>query len=181
MNPPPPITRRITEADASKQFSCGNAALDSYFADDAFQHDVAGMNRAYVLLQSDVDAADLPPVVGFYTLSMMHVGLPAIDAIVGQMLSRVPPYPKPAALIGRFAVDTRAQRRGFGEKLLFDALGRAFTASTLVGCLGVVVDAKDASVAAFYARYDFQQVSASRRMFLSIATLRDLLELDGDV
>lgn len=61
----------------------------------------------------------------------------------------------PAALIGRLAVDDRARGRGCGERLLVDALQRVVDASELLGCLGIIVDAKDEDAERFYVKYDF--------------------------
>jgi predicted N-acetyltransferase YhbS len=49
----------------------------------------------------------------------------------------------PVALIGRLAIEHRAQGRRLGEKLLIDALRRIVDAATMLGCMGVIVDAKD--------------------------------------
>ena len=88
---------------------------------------------------------------------------------------KLPNYPMPVALIGRLAVDQRGQGRRLGERLLMDALRRVVDASTLVGCTGVIVDAKDDDAERFYAKYDFVRVpgdTGPRRMFLPIATAR---------
>lgn len=72
-------------------------------------------------------------------------------------------------------VDTRAQGRRLGEKLLADALRRVVDAAKMVGCTGVVVDAKDEGAEKFYAKYDFVTVASEtwpHRMFLSIGTAR---------
>ncbi len=79
------------------------------------------------------------------------------------------------ALIGRLAIDHRAQGRRLGEKLLLDALHRVVDAATLVGCTGIIMDAKDEESERFYVKYDFVTVTAEgwpRRMFLPIATAR---------
>jgi len=81
----------------------------------------------------------------------------------------------PVALIGRLAIDTRAQGRRLGETLLIDALRRVVDAAGLVGCTGIIVDAKDDSAEAFYTKYDFVTVSAEtwpHRMFLTLATAK---------
>lgn len=82
----------------------------------------------------------------------------------------LPKYPMPVALIGRLAVHQRAHGRRFGEKLLIDALQRVVVAADIVGCVGVVVDAKDEGAEQFYAKYDLTTIHAEnwpRRMFLS--------------
>jgi len=54
-----------------------------------------------------------------------------------------------------------------------DALRRVVDAAGIVGCTGIIVDAKDEGAERFYMKYDFVTVAAEtwpRRMFLPIAT-----------
>lgn len=60
-------------ADVTAGFRCGKAARRHYFARHALPNDEAGVGRAYVLRRSDDDDEALPPVLGFYTLSMAVV------------------------------------------------------------------------------------------------------------
>ena len=163
-------TSRIEDADAKSGFSCGKHALDDYFARHAVANDRAGIGRAYVLRRAADDLPELPSVLGFYTLSMAAAEsaqlAPALQA-------KLPKYPMPVALIGRLAIDRRATRRGLGEALLMDALRRVVDVASVLGCVGVVVDAKDEGAERFYTKYDFVTVTAEawpRRMFLPITT-----------
>lgn len=175
MSEPAPnyVTSPIEPADVGAGFSCGKHPLDDYFARHALANDRAGVGRAYVLRRAaGDDVAELPSVLGFYTLSMALADAAQVSRVLEKKL---PKYPMPAALIGRLAVDRRAQGRRLGEKLLLDALRRVVDAATIVGCTGVIVDAMDADAEQFYANYDFVTVSAEEwphRMFLPVATAR---------
>jgi hypothetical protein len=46
------------------------------------------------------------------------------------------------------------------ERLLTDAPRRVVDAAAIVGCTGIIVDAKGLDAESFYARYDFVTVSA---------------------
>jgi GNAT superfamily N-acetyltransferase len=166
------VTTPIEPDDAASGFSCGKHPLDDYFRRHAVGNDRSGISRAYVLRRGDSDPLDRPSVLGFYTLSMAH----AEPAPLAKALdARLPRYPMPVALIGRLAIDARAQGRRLGETLLLDALRRVVDAAGIVGCTGVIVDAKDEGAERFYARYDFVTVTAEawpHRMFLPIATAR---------
>jgi hypothetical protein len=167
------VTAPIEEADVKSGFSCGKHPLDDYFARHALANDRRGIGRAFVLRRRSSDEAMLPPVLGFYTLSMATAESAQIAAVLKEKLPR---YPTPVASIGRLAVDTRAQDRRLGEKLLVDALHRVVDAASIVGCTGIIVDAKDEGAEKFYAKYDFVTVAAEgwpHRMFLPIATARD--------
>lgn len=80
--------------------------------------------------------------------------------------------------VGRLAVEERATGHRLGEKLLLDALARVVDAAEILGCLGVIVDAKDAAAEAFYTKYDFVTVEDGRwprRMFLPMEVARSAL------
>ena len=159
----------ISADDVSAGFCSGVHALDDYFARHALPNDRAGVSRCFVLRP---EVVELPVVCGFYTLSMASV---QADAIRASLKGRLPKYPLPVALIGRLAVDERARGRRFGEDLLVDALARVVAAGESVGCVGVIVDAKDVGAERFYARYDFATVEAEawpHRMFVPMATAR---------
>lgn len=166
-------TRRIRTGDPACGFRCGQHALDDYFARHAIPNDQAGIGAAYVLEASADDIAQgVPAVLGFYTLSMAAVVSADITSAVSKKLPR---YPMPVALVGRLAVDERARGRRLGEQLLIDALHRVVSAAEIVGCLGVIVDAKDSDAERFYLKYDFVALAASdwpRRMFLPIDVAR---------
>jgi GNAT superfamily N-acetyltransferase len=167
------MTRRIGPGDPACGFRCGKHPLDDYFARHALPNDQAGVGRAYVLEASPEDTGrGLPAVLGFYTLSMATVVSADIASAVSKKLPR---YPVPAALIGRLAIDERARGRRLGEQLLIDALRRVVSAAETIGCLGVVVDAKDEDAETFYSKYDFVTIAAAgwpRRMFLPIDVAR---------
>lgn len=171
------ITTRIDETDVKSRFSCGKHKIDDYFARHALKNDREGIARAYVLRRAPEDLETVPKVLGFYTLSM--ASLPAALVPSNQSLPR---YPMPMALIGQFATDKRVQGKGFGEKLLFDAFERIIDfvdAENTVGCLGVIVDAKDEQAERFYVKYDFVTVCSEnwpRKMFLPVKDLRPAVE-----
>ncbi len=174
---PPYATTGIEAADVTQGFQSGTHALDDYFARHALSNDRSGIARAYVLRRAAGDDAALPTVLGFYTLSMASVPSADVAEAVG---SKLPRYPMPVALIGRLAVERRAQGRRFGETLLVDALRRVVDAAALVACIGIIVDAKNESAARFYERYDFVTVTEEeewpRRMFMPIQVAREALQ-----
>jgi GNAT superfamily N-acetyltransferase len=166
------VTVPIEPGDAASGFSCGKLPLDDYFKRHAIRNDRAGISRAYVLRRAEADPLELPDVLGFHTLSMAVVEPAPIAKLVE---AKLPKDPMPVALIGRLAIDTRAQGRRLGEALLMDALRRVVDAAAIVGCTGIIVDANDEGAERFYVKYDFLTVAAEtwpHRMFLSIATAR---------
>lgn len=168
-------TRAIEPDDAKSGFKSGQHPLDDFLKRHALRNDRDGIGRTYVLVRSSEDDPALPALIGFYTLSMANV---SAESVAPLLTERLPRYPMPVALIGRLAIDSRAQRRGFGERLLIDALRRVVDAARLIGCLGVIADAKDERAERFYAAYDFQAIEEAtypRRMFLPIGVAKAAL------
>lgn len=165
-------TRLMEPRDALAGFRCGVHALDDFFARHALTNDAAGIGRVFVLRRAPEDEGTLPGVLGFYTLSMGSAEPAPLETVLGRKLPR---YAMPVALVGRLAVDLRAQGRGLGGKLLVDGLRRVLEASTVVGCTGVIVDPKDERAEPFYAGYGFVSMESpdrSRRTYLPLQTVR---------
>jgi GNAT superfamily N-acetyltransferase len=148
-------------------FSCGVQALDAYLQRQAAQDVEKHAAVVYV-------AVSEPPVVaGYYTLSQFSIDFVLLP---DELARRLPRYPVvPATLLGRLAVAAAFHGRGLGETLLFDALHRSLLQSTQIASAGVMVDAKDESVAAFYAKYGFTPIpDADQRLFLPMMTIEQM-------
>jgi len=161
----------LAESDVASGFRSGVAALDEYFSKHAWSNDRRGVGKTFVLKAAAVSVETLPPVVGYYTLSMA-VAEPA--SLPKKAARGLPAYSIPVALIGRLAVDERARGQGYGARLLRDALIRIVTVAVQVGCFGVVVDAKDAAAVSFYEKYGFVAIGSGgfpRRMFIAMKTV----------
>jgi predicted N-acetyltransferase YhbS len=65
------------------------------------------------------------------------------------------PYPIPAVLLARLAVDEGSQGSGVGSRLLFHSLSQIAEASRHVGFEVVVVHAIDPDAVTFYAQRGF--------------------------
>lgn len=162
------ITEPVAPGDAQSGFCCGVHVLDDYLARHAVGNTAQGVGKTFVLRGEDQG----PRILGFYTLSMAAI---QADALHDRVIARLPKYPLPVALIGRFAVHQDAQGRGVGGRLLGDALRRILEAAAQVGCLGVIVDAKDPMAEQFYAKFGFAPLAVDhwpRRMFLAVAVIQ---------
>ena len=71
-------------------------------------------------------------------------------------IKKLPSYPYlPAILIGRFAIDKKYQRLGYGEFLLMDALNRSLKSE--IAAFAILVEAKNVKAINFYKKYGFIQ------------------------
>ena len=80
----------------------------------------------------------------------------------------------PSVMLGRLAVDEQYQGKGYGELLLLDALNRCLFAAEQIGTIAVIVDPIDQRATDFYAKYGFHQLQSSKRMFITMQTIREL-------
>ncbi len=128
-----------------------------------------GVAVPYVLVPVDNPSE----IAGFYTLSATSVKLGGLPEDVSKKLPRYPAVP--ATHLGRLAVSVNHQRKGLGERLLVDAVYRSLAASTSVGSVAVVVDAKDESNADFYGKYGFIRfVDSPLHLFIMMKTVAGL-------
>jgi len=97
-----------------------------------------------------IDNADSKTILGFYSLSPASVEYARTPEIVRQGLSR---HDVPGFRLARLAVDRRFQARGIGGQLLLAAGRRCLLAAAEVGGVVLVIDAKNESVARWYASY----------------------------
>ncbi len=142
---------RIGSLDAAVDaatFHCGQAALDEYIRRYASQDVRRNLTRVFVASP----AGDSRRLAGYFTLSAGSVRCSDLPASLARKLPR---YPVPVALIGRLAVDSEFQRKGLGAILVADACRKVVQASAVLAVAGIVVDAKDASAARFYAHFGF--------------------------
>lgn len=156
-------TRLTAEHDLG-DFSCGNAALDSWFRDRALRNEVSGASRSYVTCATGTSA-----VVGFYTLAASSVLLSDAPGSVRRNM----PSPVPVILLGRLAVDERSHGAGLGASLLQDAVLRVAAAAEAVGVRAMLVHAIDDAAVASYRHFGFSPSPLDEQtLFLSLATIR---------
>ena len=145
-------------------FSCGVEALDRYLQMQASQDAKRLVASCFVAVDAATQA-----IAGYCTLAATSI--PANDLAI-DVLKRLPRYPVlPAALVGRLAVDQRFHRRGLGSVLLADAAHRVLNGD--MKAFALVVEAKDANAAAFYAFQGFRAfTSRAMAMYLPLGTLK---------
>ena len=155
-------------------FSCGIAALDSYFQNQVTQDVRRRASACYVAVYGAVNAGtptmgSTGNVAGYYTLAA--AGVPLLDLPTG-LAKRLARYPSvPVARVGRLAVDQAFQGRKLGAALLADAVLRS--ARSEVAVYALVVDAKDAAAERFYRHHGFERYGeATRRLILPLGRFK---------
>jgi hypothetical protein len=177
-----PATRLCTSEDAQSGFECEHSSLHNFFRDFAVRHQRQDISRTWVLPRPE-GLPHLPPVLGFYTLTLAEVATPDYASAVGTPQKKTPRFATlPVVLLGRLARHLRlrgATSGGVtvGAILLDDAQLRALSICELAGGVAVIVDAKDAHAADFYGKHGYRPLIPSeqswpRRMFYPMETIR---------
>jgi GNAT superfamily N-acetyltransferase len=141
--------RPIAATDITADFDSGEPSLDRYLAARALANHVGDVARCYICLDGDDDGK----ILGYYTLSAVaveHAHLPG-------RVRRNAPDPVPAVLLGRLAVDTKAQRAGLGHLLVRDAILSTLAAADRVGVRILLVHALHERAAGFYESLGFKR------------------------
>ena len=157
----PRITRPIESADTLADFGVESSLLRRLGGMHA-----AGLISAFVLPSTGLGST-LPPVVAYYTL--------ACSIVRGSAGSQLPAI----WLDGRVHPDMR--RRGIGDAVLFDALGRCVDSTSTVAAAGILCSTDSAKASAWLCARSFTNLDDAapypRRHWLPIKVAR--LACDG--
>jgi GNAT superfamily N-acetyltransferase len=160
---------RVLPLDAAHDrasFACGVPALDRYFQQQVTQDARRRMSACFVAL----DATER--VAGYYTLAATSIPLMDLPPDISKKLPRYPSVP--AVRMGRLAIATSYQGVGLGAALLANALQRSSRSE--VAAYALLVDAKDAKAARFYARHGLQALpQAPLTLFIPLASVKNLV------
>ena len=141
--------RTLTPEDDRRGFACGDEDLDRFF------RKYAGQNQFKHHLGVTYVATDGEVICGFVTVSASSI---EIADLPKKLRKPLPQYPLPVLRVARLATAQEFQGSGVGRVLLRCALQLACDMSHEVGCVGVVVDAKEQAIP-FYERYGFEPFS----------------------
>ena len=137
-------------------FACGEPTLDVYLREQAAQHHRDGIATTHVM----VHGTEPSRVLGYYTLSAAQLLLSDLQEADRR---RLPRYPVPAVRMGRLAVATSEQGKGYGDSLLAHAVGRCLDLRGKMGVRVLLVDALNEKAAAFYRAYGFRATADQDR------------------
>ncbi len=165
--------RRLKQTDDTRDFNCGDAALDKFLQVSAKQHQF----RKYT--GTTYVAVNEKSILGYVTVA---VGSMDFDTLTVAQRKGLPErYPLPILRLARLAVGLAGQGKSVGLQLLRCVLDMALEQAHTAGCVGVLVDAKPAAVD-FYRKFSFSEIdleqgqSGSRPrptpMFLGIKVIR---------
>jgi predicted GNAT family N-acyltransferase len=162
------LTNLLNSTHKKDNFNCGKDLLDGYIKRQAGQDVKKRLSACFVLIDNENN------VTGYYTLSNSSISRELLPL---EIIRKLPPtyYNLPITLLGRLAIDNSNFGKGMGEKLLMDALKRAFLTSIhQIASMAVVVDPIDNEAISFYEKYGFILIPNSGKMFLTMNTISKL-------
>jgi predicted GNAT family N-acyltransferase len=154
--------------DRSK-FSCEEESLTEYIQKQVSQDVKKNLVACFVILN------DQSEVIGYYTLTSESLDR---ETIPEKYQKKIPGnYNAPVTLLGRLARDISQKGTDIGEHLLMDALYRSYKISKEnIGSMAVVVDPLSQHANRFYAKYGFELIPDSGKMFIPMRTIAKLFE-----
>lgn len=142
----------LTDGHDRKGFDCGDAELNSWFAQVARQHKEKGVSSTFVVVDHEASTE----VLGFYAINLAEL----VNTDLPTQYRKRLPTKVPIFRLGRLATAKSHERKGIGEYMLFDAIDRVTVTRIAeeIGGIGLVVNAKPSAVG-FYNRYGFEQMA----------------------
>lgn len=136
----------LSPAHRLDEFNCGELSLDDWLKRRALSNHLSGASRTFVVIDAE------QRVAGYYALA---AGAVSHQEATGSVRRNMPD-PIPVMVLGRLAVDVRAQGVKLGAALLRDAVLRAQNVSVNAGVRALVVHALHERARLFYEHYGFQ-------------------------
>lgn len=151
-----------------KNFTCEEGSLTEYIRKQVNQDIRKRLATCFVAIDNQQN------VIGYYTLSSESLGR---ELIPEKYLKQLPKnYNAPVILLGRLVRDITAKGTGLGEHLLLDALFRSYHLSNKsIGAMAVVADPVNEKAVEFYKKYGFEQLPDSKKLFLPMKVIEQLI------
>ncbi len=160
----------ISRAHHRQAFDCGERALNEFLQRHARKSHELGGAKTFVA----IDDGDNKTILGFYSLSPAAIQYARTPETVRRGLAR---HDVPCFRLARLAVDRRHQKQGLGGQLLLAAGRRCLLVSAEVGGVALLIDAKNETVAAWYASYGAVTMEdAPLTLLLPLATIAAALQ-----
>lgn len=146
MTVPPWHEEAISRPHDRAAFDCGDADLNTFLRRYARQSHVQGAAKTFLA----IDDVDSRRILGFYSVCPASVSFSRVPEIVKRGLAR---YEVPVFRLAKLAVDRSVQSCGLGGQLLLAAGRRCLLAASETGGVALLIDAKNADAAEWYASY----------------------------
>ncbi|HLY57468.1 MAG TPA: GNAT family N-acetyltransferase [Stellaceae bacterium] len=156
-----------------KAFDCGDADLNAFLQRYARQsHDLGGAKTFLA-----IDDTDGRTIIGFYSLAPASLAYARTPEIARRGLGQ---HEVPGFRLARLATHVALHGQGLGGQLIAAAGRRCLRVAAEVGGVMLIIDAKNARAAAWYASYGAVPLhDAALTLVLPLATLEAELKRAG--
>lgn len=151
--------------DDVSDFDSGVDPLDRWLHEHAHQAQRHDLARAVVWHDRETGT-----IAAYYAVCVTAIQRHEVTRRLSAGIALVPGF-----LVAKLALHRSLHGQGLGEQLLLDAFETVCAAAETAAGRVVVVDPVDERAAAFYARYGFQPIRESPRMYLLTSEARAAL------
>ena len=153
-------------------FDCGDEALNQFLHRYARQSHEQGGAKTYLAVNESNEK-----ILGYYSLSPAAIAHERAPEVIKRGLAR---HDVPVFRLSRLAVDTSVQGHRLGGQLLLSAGRRCLLVAAQVGGVALLIDAKNESVAEWYASYGaVPLLDAQLSLLLPFKTIHTALTAAG--
>jgi hypothetical protein len=170
-----PAWREVPISKPSQRgaFDCGDPELNDFLRRHARQNHERGAAKTFLA----VPVAQTSRILGFYSLCPASLEYARTPEMVRKGLAH---HPLPVFRLARLAVDVSVQGQGLGGQLILAAGRRCLLAAAEIGGLALLIDAKNARAAMWYASYGAIPLQdAPLTLILPLATIEKVLVAAG--
>ena len=162
----------ISKKHDRSSFDCGEAALNEFLQQHARKNHDRGASKTFLAISN----SDSKTILGFYSLSPASLEYAITPDALKKGLAR---YDVPVFRLARLAVNLSCQGEGLGGQLILAAGRRCLLAATEVGGVAILIDAKSARAAKWYASYGAIPLKdAPLTLVLPLTTIATALKVD---
>ena len=157
------IWERLNSHHDRASFECGQDSLNVYLQRFARQNASRDVGLTYVAVFSGAPNR----IAAYFTLSASQIQTALLP------VKAPSPYPLPAFLLGRLAVDREFQNRGLGVAALLKAFRVVATIAEMGAVYALEVQALDPDAAEFYQRQNFTPLlDDALHLYIPISLIR---------
>ena len=154
-------------------FDCGDDALNEFLLHHARKSHQKGGAKTFLA----IDDLDEKKILGYYSISPASVAYDNTPELVKRGLAR---HEVPVFRLARLAVDRSVQGLGLGGQLLLAAGRRSLLVAAQAGGVALLIEAKNARLAQWYASYGtIPMLDAPFSLLLPLQTIHAALVSSG--
>jgi GNAT superfamily N-acetyltransferase len=158
---------RLRRDHSRRSFRSGQSEVDDWLRTKAWQHQKKHLSTTKVLLD------DADRIVGYYTLATGQVDF---GDLPDELTKRLPRRWLPVAVLAWLGVSADSQGRGFGQRLLAQALRDCYEAGDTFAFVAVILDCLTDAAKSFYRKWDFEELPGHPyRLFVSYQQLEAMM------